>query len=113
MIVRHYTDIPPERVENGARETTIRWLITDSEGAKNFYMRLFEIGPDGSTPNHEHDWEHEVFILEGKGRLVGQDNTSELKEGDFVFVPGGEVHHFESDGDAMMKMLCLIPAPKE
>jgi len=113
MIVRHYTDIPPERVENGARETTIRWLITDSEGAENFYMRLLEIGPGGATPTHEHDWEHEVFILEGEGRLVGQENTTELRAGDFVFVPGGEMHHFESAGDAMMKMLCLIPAPKQ
>ncbi len=75
-------------------------------------MRLFEIGPDGSTPHHAHKWEHEVYILDGEGKLVGDGVTHPLSPGDAVFVPGGEIHHFESAGKKTMKMLCLIPARK-
>ena len=112
MIVQHYNDIPEKKVEQGAKNTTIRWLITEREGASNFYMRLFEIGSGGNTPDHSHEWEHEVFILEGEGKLVGDELTLPLRAGDAVFVPGGENHHFESFGGKTMKMLCLIPAQK-
>ncbi|MBT4483452.1 MAG: cupin domain-containing protein [Candidatus Latescibacteria bacterium] len=112
MLVKHYTDEPAKTVEEGAKETTIRWLIAEPEGAPNFYMRLLEIGQDGCTPHHAHEWEHEVFILEGEGKLVGDGKSHSLTAGDAVFVPGNEVHHFESSGRQTMKMLCLIPAKK-
>ena len=68
MFVQHSTDIPPMEVQEGAKNTTIRWLIAEREGAPNFYMRLIEIGAGGNTPDHAHEWEHEVFILEGEGK---------------------------------------------
>ncbi|MBN1292455.1 MAG: cupin domain-containing protein [Candidatus Latescibacteria bacterium] len=112
MYVKNYQDITADTVEQGAKNTTIRWLIAENEGAPNFHMRLFEIGPKGNTPHHAHEWEHEVFILEGKGNLVGDESSQPLKPGDAVFVPGGTMHHFESAGGATMKMLCLIPSNK-
>jgi len=112
MLVKNYTDVPAQAVAQDAKNTTIRVLIGDPENAPNFYMRLFEIGPDGSTPHHAHDWEHEVFILEGSGRLVGENESFDLRRGDAVFVPGGEVHHFESADGHVLKMICLIPAEK-
>ena len=112
MLVKHYTNEPAKKVEEGAKETTVRWLIAEPEGARNFYMRLFEIGPEGCTPHHSHEWEHEVFILEGEGKLVGDGESHSLAAGDAVFVPGNEVHHFESSVGQTMKMLCIIPNVK-
>ena len=112
MYVKNFKDIQAETVGQGARNTTIRWLIAEIESAPNFYMRLLEIGPKGNTPDHAHAWEHEVYILEGEGLLVSDDESQPLKPGDAVFVPGGRNHHFESSGGAVMKMLCLIPANK-
>jgi len=113
MHVKNYLNIQAKNVEEeGAKNTTIRWLITEKEGAPTFYMRLFEIGPEGNTPHHAHAWEHEVFILEGEGKLAGDTEAHNLKAGDTVFVPGGENHHFESTGGKIMRMLCLIPAQK-
>jgi quercetin dioxygenase-like cupin family protein len=108
MKVQHYTEIAAEQVGE-ANNTTIRWLISKADGAPNFYMRLFEVGPGGSTPHHEHAWEHEVFFLEGTGKLVGEGISRTLTPGMFVFVPGGEVHHFENTGDTVMKFICLVP----
>ncbi|MCE5250274.1 cupin domain-containing protein [bacterium] len=112
MHVKHYLDVEAKPVGEGAKNTTIRWLIAGPEGAPNFYMRLFEIGPEGNTPHHAHQWEHEVFILEGQGKLVGDGVSFPLKPGDSVFVPGGENHHFESAGGKTMKMICLVPVTK-
>ena len=109
MLVRHYSDVPAKPSGGGARSMKVRWLIAEPEGAPNFYMRMFEIGPDGSSPHHAHDWEHEVYILDGEGRLFGKNESYPLRPGDAVLVPGGEIHHFESSGGKTMKMLCLIP----
>lgn len=54
--------------EKGCSGVKIRWRITSEEDAKNFAMRLFEVRADGYTPWHQHDWEHEIFILNGKGK---------------------------------------------
>jgi quercetin dioxygenase-like cupin family protein len=37
-------------------------------------MRHFEIQPRGQTSKHSHDWEHEVFIIEGKGLVICEDS---------------------------------------
>jgi quercetin dioxygenase-like cupin family protein len=59
--------------EEGALKVKVRWLITKEIGAENFAMRLFEIEPGGYTPLHSHPWEHEVFILEGEGVVIGEN----------------------------------------
>jgi len=113
MIVRHWSEVPAETVGEGARNTTIRWLIADKDGAPNFYMRMLEIGPDGATPDHAHPWEHEVYIVGGTGELVIDGGAHPLKVGDTALVPPGLQHFFRSTGSAPMHMLCLIPAQPE
>ena len=106
----HYTNVKAEIPdEKGAENVTIRWLITKKDGARNFAMRLFELQKGGCSPWHQHDWEHEVFVLEGRGKLVTEKGEEELKQGDFVFVPPMEWHQFKQDGKGMLKFLCLIP----
>lgn len=112
MKVINYRDIKGDVVtEEGAVGATIRWLITKDDGAKNFSMRHFEIEPGGSTPRHQHDWEHEVFILGGEGVVVRGGEDVPLKEGDFVFVPPGEEHQFRNTSDSVLAFICLIPNP--
>jgi quercetin dioxygenase-like cupin family protein len=95
--------------ESGAQGVTIRWLISEKDGAPNFAMRLFEVKPEGYTPYHQHKWEHEVFILEGKGSLILEDETVPLNKGDAVFVPGEENHQFKNASKENLVFLCLVP----
>ncbi len=50
-----------------------RVMIGKEDGAQNFCMRMFEMGKDGYTPRHTHDWEHEIFVLVGKGEVFIKD----------------------------------------
>ena len=100
------SEIPDER---GANNVTIRWLISKKDGAKNFAMRLFEIEKNGCTPYHRHDWEHEVFILEGEGTLVVEGEERKLRAGDFLFIPPMEWHQFKNDESESLRFLCLVP----
>ncbi|MBN2331503.1 MAG: cupin domain-containing protein [Deltaproteobacteria bacterium] len=105
----HYTDVPLEPVEiEGAQGVSVRWVINEADGAKNFAMRIFEVEPEGKTPYHDHDFEHEVFILAGSGVLTFNGQQSALKPQEVVFIPGGESHNFQA-GPQGLTFMCLIP----
>ncbi len=112
MKVKHYSDVAAQEVEEGAKGVRIRWVISGDDGAANFAMRHFEIAPGGHTPHHAHPWEHEVFVLTGRGKVAGQGCDKPLSPGTVVFVPPGEEHHFASEGPEPLTLLCVIPMPR-
>ena len=113
MKIKSLKDIEASKVDDpDVKGVTIRWLISEKDGAPNFAMRLFEIEPGGNTPFHQHKSEHEVFILEGKGNLVTEEGPSPLNKGDAVFVPRGEKHQFKNLFTEKLVFLCLVPIEK-
>ena len=110
VIKKHYSDVKAENIEvPGAKNGTIRWLIAVKDGAENFALRLFEIAKDGHTPEHTHNWEHEIFVLEGEGMLISEDGDKPLKKGDFGFVPAMTLHQFRNTSEKTFKFLCVVP----
>ncbi len=106
----HYTDVKADAVsEEGAKGVKIRWLINKEDGAPHFAMRVIEVDKGGCTPWHTHEWEHEVFILEGNGTLVTDEGAEDFKEGDVIFVSPREKHQFRNAGEGMLKFLCIVP----
>ncbi|MEA3422074.1 MAG: cupin domain-containing protein, partial [Acidobacteriota bacterium] len=65
--------------------------------------------PSGYTPLHQHDWEHEVFILEGSGVTRDKNKEEPFNQGDVFFVPPMEWHQFVNTDKETLKFLCLIP----
>jgi len=111
MLVKSVESVPVEPVNvDGAKNATVRWLITEADGAPNFAMRLFEVGPGGHTPHHAHPYEHEVFVLEGGGVVVGPEGERPFQAGQVVFVPANEKHQFRNTSSGPCKFLCLIPS---
>jgi quercetin dioxygenase-like cupin family protein len=98
-----------EVTTEGAEQVTIRWLISKHDGATRFQMRLFEIGAGGKTPLHTHEWEHEVYILSGEGKLIFEGEENEFSAGYFTFVPEGREHSFVNTGSEPLRFLCMVP----
>lgn len=113
MKVFSHSDVKAEEADEGALGLKVRWLITKEIGAENFAMRLFEMAADGHSPYHSHPWEHEVFVLEGEGAIVGEDGERKFKKGDVVFVSPDEKHQFRNAGKAPLKFLCIVPNVKK
>jgi len=73
-------------------------------------LRILQCGKGGYTPLHSHDWEHEVFVLDGEGALVDENgNEMPLKKDYLAFVPPNETHQFRNTGDGDFVFLCVIP----
>ncbi|MDX1962073.1 MAG: cupin domain-containing protein [Pirellulales bacterium] len=110
MQVHHYEQIPQKPVTMpGAQGCTVRWLVGVPEGAPNFSLRQFEVAPGGFTPRHFHDYEHEIFVLEGRGEVLDGETPHPLGPGDVLLVKPNEPHQFRNTGQAALKFLCLIP----
>jgi len=111
--VVHYMDVPAETYGDEAPGVTIRHLIDEEHDGAPFYaMRMIEVSPGGHTPRHTHPFEHENFIVEGKGRLLIGDEWHEVRPGDVAFVPGDIEHTYENAGEGPFKFICSIPAAR-
>lgn len=110
MLVRIYSDIEATDVEmEGATGVKIRVIISEEDGAPNFIMRRFTIAPDGHTPYHTHPWEHELYVLSGRGEVMQKGTATELTPGTCVLVVPNEEHNFVNTGDGPLEFLCLVP----
>ena len=110
MKVNSYEKVAEKVVEMpGASGCTVRWLVSEADGAPNFAMRRFEIAPGGYTPRHSHPYEHEVYVLEGDGVVYEGDQQHAITAGDVIFVTPGDVHQFRNTGQVPMTFLCLVP----
>lgn len=94
---------------DGAVDVKKAGLITAADESPTAAMRLFEIGPGGNTPYHAHDWEHVVYVLEGKGRLKTENGDAEFSAGDALLAAPGEEHNFVNTGDGPLRFLCIVP----
>jgi len=109
MKIKKKGEISPD-IMDGGEVSGIKFypMITAKDGAPNFAMRLFEIGPNGHTPKHTHEWEHEVFIVSGNGHVFKDGKEIPIKKDTFLLVPKGELHQFVA-GDEGMNMICVVP----
>ena len=109
MEIKEKAGISPDIMDGGeVSEIKFYPMITAKDGAPNFAMRLFEIGPNGYTPKHTHGWEHEVFIVSGSGYVFKDGKEIPIKKDTFLLVPKGELHQFIA-GDDGMNMICVVP----
>ena len=110
FFVRHERDVPPADLsgEHDLKGVELRLLITEKDGAEHFAMRIFRLQPGGYTPFHVHGWEHEVFVIQGTGQVMGEEEDRPLEAGTAVYVPAGERHRFQA-GDKGLVFLCCIP----
>jgi len=95
--------------EEGAEGVKIKWLLDKSIGAPTFAMRHFTVQPGGHTPLHKHDWEHEVYVLEGEGFVRSEGQEHSIRPGDAIFVPPNQLHQFRSSGSSHLRFLCMVP----
>jgi quercetin dioxygenase-like cupin family protein len=88
---------------------SIRYLVVEEFGAPNFELRYFEVQKGGKTSVDEHPYEHEVFILKGRGKLFLNDKEHPLRPNDAVLIEPNEKHRLVQEGDEPLGFLCIVP----
>ncbi len=109
--VTRYTDVPAQAFGDEAPGVTIRWIIDEEhDGATNYALRVIEVAPGGHTPDHSHPYEHENFVLEGRGRVRMGDEDFAAEPGFLFTVPARVEHRFHSVGEDLLLLVFYAPA---
>lgn len=94
---------------DGIRDVTMRLMVGRKDGAPTFAMRHFTVGPGGHTPRHQHNYEHEIFIIAGRGRAEYDGAFHEIAAGDVLFVEPNRMHQFVNTDAEPLQFLCFVP----
>lgn len=84
--------------ENGA--------ITGEKFCQGYVM----IHPNGRIPEHEHETVESYTILKGNGRMTVEGETTEVHEGDYIFIPSGKPHALVNTGNEELHLM-FVYAP--
>ena len=115
MFVFNYEERELEDVSlPGAEKAKMRWLIGRKAGATTYAMRYFELHPGGKIPVHTHPEEHEIFVLSGTAKLLGEKPEGIIaKKDDVVFITSMEPHGYDNtNGTEKFRFICVIPLIK-
>lgn len=83
--------------------------IGKADGAPNFSIRVFTLEPGGHTPHHSHESEHVNYVIRGVGQVMEGDAPTEVREGDFIFVPPFKRHQYRNIGKDPLVFMCTVP----
>lgn len=112
-LIRNVDDAPGAPVDMvGVKGVTMALMVGREHGAPHFSLRQFRVEPGGNTPRHSHDYEHEVYIIEGKGTVLLEGAERPIRSGDVIYVPADQEHQFRADTAAGLRFLCLVPAER-
>jgi quercetin dioxygenase-like cupin family protein len=110
MLIRRPENLPGQPMNmDGVKGVTMRMMVGRADSAPNFAMRHFTVDPGGHTPHHSHNYEHEVYIVEGEGQVEANGEMHDIRAGDVLFVPPNAVHQFKNTGHQPLKFLCMVP----
>jgi quercetin dioxygenase-like cupin family protein len=106
MKVQNYRNVEGQEVVPGV---VMRIVAGSDEGAPTFVMRVFEIQPGSAIPAHGHPWEHELFVISGKGKVITDSNEIPVSEGDAIMLLPGDTHGLLNAGEDLLRVICVVP----
>ncbi len=111
-LIRNLSEATPKPVEmSGVKGVRMAVMVGREDKAPNFALRQFIVEPGGNSPRHSHDYEHEVFIVDGGGTVFLDGAERPIRAGDVIYVPADHEHQFKASGEGM-KFLCLVPVTR-
>lgn len=112
MVIRNIDDAEPRPVDMaGVQGVRMSLMVGREDGAPNFALRHFKVEPGGHSPRHSHDYEHEVFVVDGGGSVLLEGQYRPIRKGDVIYVPADHEHQFKA-GEQGLRFLCLVPVTR-
>ena len=73
-------------------------LINLDDNPPTCTLSYSQIEPGKTSSHHIHEWEHEVYIIEGTGTLFCDGKEYPVKAGDAIFIPPNVDHYTLNNG---------------
>ncbi len=86
-----------------------RQSILAPEDSKNFNFAIVSFDAGSRTKFHKHSGDQILIITEGDGKVVSDDETLPVTQGDMVLIPAGENHwHGAPDATSMAHITITV-----
>ena len=93
-----------------SEDGSVARLITLDDNPPTCTLSYHVIQPDKTSPHHIHEWEHEVYTIDGSGTLVCDGKEYSVQAGDAIFIPPNVDHYTLNDGgDGVMHRIEINP----
>ncbi len=74
-------------------------LVTLADNPPTCTLSYHVIHPGKTSPHHIHEWEHEVYTIDGSGTLVCDGEKYQVSTGDAIYIPPNVDHYTINDGN--------------
>jgi len=109
MIVRNFKSKQVQQVlykAHGGADAAM--LLTDQELEGMLFMAHADLEPLKKIEPHIDPYEEIYYILEGQGEMLVGKDTKEVKKGDAIFIPQGDVHAlYNNDSNKRLSILVV------
>ena len=73
--------------------------------SKEISIQITDVDPGEMQFLHSHEQEQCYYILRGKGLMIIDEETEEVKEGDAIYIPSGATHGIKNTGKIKLQYL--------
>jgi len=88
-------------------------VLGSEDGVSTVISLYHEHEPGQTSEQHEHDWEHQAFIVGGAGVVFVEGFEYPIQAGDFVLIPPNSFHYFKNTGSVTLSRVTFNPIRSE
>lgn len=105
MDIVNLDQAPPFTTKDGSE---IRELLAHrNSGIQNQSLAEARLPVGAATTAHYHQRTEEIYyITHGQGRMQIGEETHDVRPGDAIAIPPGQVHQITNTGDEVLRLLC-------
>lgn len=89
----------------------VRVLMAPEEGMARVSITQVDLASGSATPEHSHDTDQMVYVLEGEALFTAAGEAHRLAAGDLIYVPAGQLHQHHCAGPGTLRQLSLFVPP--
>jgi mannose-6-phosphate isomerase-like protein (cupin superfamily) len=93
-----------ERDTVPTRDRWYRVMVSEDAGCSRVTQFVGAI-PPGRAPEHSHEYEEVLVVLQGEGRMWAGSSQAAIETGSCIFLPRDQVHCVENIGNGELRLL--------
>ncbi len=87
---------------------TVQRFISRRDQSTNLEARYFELEPGARSNFEQHNYEHVVLVLRGRGVVRLGEDVHPIQFGDAIYVEPDEIHYFQAAEDEKLGFMCAV-----
>ena len=101
-----------EHMFNSSGEVVIK--VDPTRGSNDLCLGTQLVPAGAGVPRHRHAyWDEHIYVLDGSGAIILEDERVPIKKGATIFIPKGSWHGFENPNTDLFVLWAAAPTGQE